>query len=776
MQLRAKVRVDEVTRKAAQTFDVEFAGTTETTIALPPVPRKYTCGLLVGPSGSGKTTLLRRLTKRLLQPGASKAVAKHAKLYAQLGLSRGKPTSQGEQHRVDVAEQLTSGLGIDEFTSGLDRLGGCAMAAALRRHMQEKGVQNVVLASVHADLIPFLQPDWVWHTGRQELQLDIPRYSIRNVALRKASQVHWLPEQQLQTSALAGGGKLPWRAASGRALPAKGTGGAETTVLDVVVTPCSAAEAAQLQRQYGLPRTTGAREYRLATVQGRMCAVVAGATVQVVPRYAGLRLEPHVRAALAPLRGGGLSRASAAVPSLAPSGREREIPRTGFAVGLVVGAVGSGKSALAKRLFPKHAVVGKAAWSKDKSVVSHFGTEVGPAMDRLLAAGLDSVPSWLRPFHVLSNGEQMRVELGRTLKSHMVVPHFTTAIDRPSAQSMAASLGRFVRQSGMEGVVLLTSHSDVVPFLRPDWVWHMDTQKLRMGEQVPRYRLHLWQHPNVQEPVNHWENATEYVLPQQRLQLTGGGGEESRNSAVIRGKLGAARRSAAGSDYDLTVVLQRAPRSAWELFKHHHYLSHDLPTTARCFVASLDGQPCAFVAAATSPGFPWTPLKASAKLSKKHVPGLARWRESRLVVLPSHQGLGVGNLVSNAVAAAFVRNGHQYYSRTSHPKMVESRHRSPHWTENSNSGTMQQVTEWPTTAQGEVIRGGRKRRTDQRVGYSFEYMGEDLGGKYRFSDPQKSEVSCPGCTVLQAAGKTCRNCGAALAAAKAARRAGWRVR
>jgi GNAT superfamily N-acetyltransferase len=223
----------------------------------------------------------------------------------------------------------------------------------------------------------------------------------------------------------------------------------------------------------------------------------------------------------------------------------------------------------------------------------------------------------------------------------------------------------------------------------------------------------------------------------------------------------------------MTVALQRAPRSAWKLFQPHHYLSHNLPTTSRCFVATLDGQPCAFVAAATSPGFPWTPLKASAKLSKKHVPGLARWRESRLVVLPAYQGLGVGTLVSNAVAAAFVRNGHQYYSRTSHPKMVESRHRSPHWTENCNSGSMQQVTEWPTTAQGQVIRGGRKRRADERVGYSFEYTSEDLGGQFRFADAKKGEVSCPGCTVLQQPARVCRNCSASLATAKVAQRAGW---
>ena len=170
------------------------------------------------------------------------------------------------------------------------------------------------------------------------------------------------------------------------------------------------------------------------------------------------------------------------------------------------------------------------------------------AVDKLLAAGLDSVPSWLRPFHVLSNGEQMRVELARTLQSKMVVDHFTTAIDRPSAQSMAASVGRFVRNQGLEEVVFVSPHTDIVPFLKPDWVYYTDVGKLRVGDQIPKYRIDLWEHPNVNEIATEWTDHNEYILPQQKLLLAGGGGPEGRRARAVSGATpGRARHPRAAS-------------------------------------------------------------------------------------------------------------------------------------------------------------------------------------------------------------------------------------
>ena len=55
----------------------------------------------------------------------------------------------------------------------------------------------------------------------------------------------------------------------------------------------------------------------------------------------------------------------------------------------------------------------------------------------LSAVGLGSVPSWLRPFSVLSNGEQFRAGLARLLLSDekaVVLDEFTSVIDRQLAR------------------------------------------------------------------------------------------------------------------------------------------------------------------------------------------------------------------------------------------------------------------------------------------------------------------------------------------------------
>lgn len=800
MKLKSSVAADRVTTAAAHMFDIAFDGKTETVVPEPRVPPSFGWGLLVGPSGSGKTTLLRKLCKGgLLVPGKSKPLARHKADYAETGLGAlagRRALSGGEQHRVDVVGQLVSHLGVDEFTSGIDRLSACAMAAAVRRMIVQRKLRGVVFATVHDDIIPFLQPDWVWHTQKHEYlnAPHVPRYRVQNLALRDAGKVHWIPRQQLQTSALTGGGKvvvegvkkalaLPKRSSS--TATAAASANAPDRVLNLVVTPCSETEASTLaQRELAIGAIARLDAPRLlATLDGCACAVIGGDIIHVSPRYRGLHLEPHIRAAVAPLRGGGggatpakrctTSSASSLVPSLCSVNNGKMIPAR-FQYGLVVGPNGSGKSRFAKRQFPKHASLTPATWHKKKSILSHFGTDTDQAVSRIMGAGLDSVPSWLRPFHVLSNGEQMRASLARSLDTDTLVDHFTTAIDRPSAKSMAASIGRYIRKQGLYGVVFLSAHTDIIPFLKPDWVYHTDLGQLRTGSEIPGYHISLWTHPNVNESSSAWTDDTEYVLPKQRLQITGGGGQEGRDSAMATGRVGTARRPRSGDAHELVLTLQRAPRAMWSLFQQHHYLSHDLTTAARCFVATMDGQPCAFVAAAPSPGMPYSPLKADPKLAKKHAPGIPRWRESRLVVLPSHQGLGIGNLVSNAVAASFVRNGHQYYSRTAHPKMIASRRKSDEWTENMISGTVRKVTEYPGMKDGKMVRGGEKTRDDHRMGYSFEYTGTPLGGRFTHRDAARGEIACPGCTTLQMSASKCRNCQASLKSA-GTRERGWHV-
>lgn len=55
------------------------------------------------------------------------------------------------------------------------------------------------------------------------------------------------------------------------------------------------------------------------------------------------------------------------------------------------------------------------------------------------------------------------------------------------------------------------------------------------------------------------------------------------------------------------------------------------------------------------------------------------YREHRLVVLPDYQGIGIGNRLSDAVAAAHVAHGRRYFGSTLHPAIIAYRNRHPSW-------------------------------------------------------------------------------------------------
>ena len=360
--------MDTVTQQAAEMFDIKFDGTTQTTLRRPhPLPARYTCGLIVGPSGSGKTSLLRALCARLLQPGRGKYSARDAAAYARWARRRGAQVISvaADQHRIDLVSQLQSGMGVDEFTSDLDRLAAYATAAAVRRHLRQHGHRGVVFATVHDDIIPFLQPDWVWYTQTQQLlpAARVPKYAVHNIALRDSNATHWLPQQELQTSALRGGGKLPLGNVTARTrlpsspLPApaheeesavSALAPSQTRVLHVVVTPCSAKEARTLMlRDLGFASAPRLQEpYRVATLEGCAAAVLSGSQVYVAPRLHGLNLEPHIRAAAAPLKARGALRGGGAAPGAAAS-----------AVSLVPSLAAGGAGAGAARASPPAASV-----------------------------------------------------------------------------------------------------------------------------------------------------------------------------------------------------------------------------------------------------------------------------------------------------------------------------------------------------------------------------------------------------------------------------------
>jgi ABC-type transport system involved in cytochrome bd biosynthesis fused ATPase/permease subunit len=147
-----------------------------------------------------------------------------------------------------------------------------------------------------------------------------------------------------------------------------------------------------------------------------------------------------------------------------------------FKIGVIVGSSGSGKSTLLKNF----GIEEKPEWDNNKSIVSHFDSP-DDAINKLGSVGLNSVPSWYKPYDVLSNGEKFRADLARKLKSNCVIDEFTSVVDRTVAKAASISLSRYVNSNNLENIVLSTCHRDILDWLEPDWVLDTDTGELLHG-------------------------------------------------------------------------------------------------------------------------------------------------------------------------------------------------------------------------------------------------------------------------------------------------------
>lgn len=93
------------------------------------------------------------------------------------------------------------------------------------------------------------------------------------------------------------------------------------------------------------------------------------------------------------------------------------------------------------------------------------------------------------------------------------------------------------------------------------------------------------------------------------------------------------------------------------------------------------------------------------------------WRESRLVVLPDYQGLGIGMGISDAVAQIHLDQGYRYFSRTAHPRMGKHREFSKAWKPTSKNRKLR-----TDVTHDNVFKNHYTDNT--RVCFSHEYIGD----------------------------------------------------
>ena len=130
---------------------------------------------------------------------------------------------------------------------------------------------------------------------------------------------------------------------------------------------------------------------------------------------------------------------------------EAEFDLTGdWRIGVIVGPSGSGKTSLGRQLWGD-AAFWTPTWPHDAPIVDAIspGGDFDEVTAALAAVGLGTVPAWLRPYDVLSNGEKFRADLARLVcegPDRAIVDEFTSVVDRQIARFGALAFAKAWRR------------------------------------------------------------------------------------------------------------------------------------------------------------------------------------------------------------------------------------------------------------------------------------------------------------------------------------------
>ena len=216
-----------------------------------------------------------------------------------------------------------------------------------------------------------------------------------------------------------------------------------------------------------------------------------------------------------------------------------------WCLGLVVGPSGSGKTSIGQKILGEDAFYDFDDWPTDNPIIDAIapGEKFDDVSRALSSVGLGSVPSWLRPYRVLSTGEKFRADLARVvceMPEKVVIDEFTSVVDRQVARVGSFVFSKAWKRNQAGKCVLLSCHYDIIDWLEPDWVYDIAT-----GTYQGRC---LWRRPKIE------------------------------------------------------LEIYRTNWSYWKLFEPHHYLRAGPMIAGFPYVGVIGGEPIAHVGFGTRPG------------------------------------------------------------------------------------------------------------------------------------------------------------------------------
>lgn len=212
-------------------------------------------------------------------------------------------------------------------------------------------------------------------------------------------------------------------------------------------------------------------------------------------------------------------------------------------IGVILGGSGSGKTTILKKMGD----VKKVNFDAEKPLISNFDwLEPKDATLVLTSMGLSSVPTWLRPFHTLSNGEQYRATLAYLVASAkddevILVDEYTSVVDRDVAKAMSFALQKYIRRENKR-IIVASCHYDILEWLMPDWTYS----------------------------------------PQK-------GGVLERGDWLRQGRP------------QISLQVSRVKYDTWSFFKKHHYLTEDLSKSFNLLLFEWNNKPVGIVVYKSQP-------------------------------------------------------------------------------------------------------------------------------------------------------------------------------